>query len=363
MKSAEQDPGRPETRRPLVSCIIIFLNGEAYIGEAIESVLAQNYPEWELILVDDGTVDGATAIAKGYAERHPDRVVYAEHPNHENRGMSASRNAGLRLARGEYVAFLDADDIWLPDRLGSHVGLMEAHPDVAMSVAPTLIWSSWDKDNLPKTRPWLAADIESELGLPERVPIPPPTAARHYLANHGAGVPGICSLLIRRQRLMEVGGFEDSFRGLYEDQVMLFKMLLNFQVIAINDIQDFYRQHAASACSEARRTSSDQQARPIFLEWLQGYMVERGIKDPSVWKALRGEMWKFDNPTVYRMVNLPNGIVDTWNIESRRAVIWLLTPRLYQRLRQLFGLSQVDLGSVGIVASERAHAVRKVTDP
>ncbi|MEO0752382.1 MAG: glycosyltransferase family A protein [Pseudomonadota bacterium] len=339
---------------PLVSCIIIFLNGEDYIREAIESVLAQTYPEWELILVDDGTTDGATAISRGFADAHPDKIRYTEHPGHENRGMSASRNAGLRLARGTYVAFLDADDIWLPHRLEKHVNLLEDHPDVAMSIAPTLLWSSWNKDNLPKSRPWLAADIETGTGLPNNQVFHPPEVATTYLASHGAGVPGICSLTIRRDRLNEVGGFNDAFRTLYEDQVMLFKMFLNFPVIAIDDIQDFYRQHDGSACAQVGRIAGDGEARPIFLEWLQTYMVEVGQKDPDLWRALRGEMWKYDNPKAWRLANLSNSIVDTWNVETRRAVIWLLTPKLYQRLRRVFGLSDINLGSVGINASTRA---------
>ena len=76
---------------PMVSAIIIFLNGERYIAEAIESIRAQTFADWELILVDDGTTDGATAIARRYAAEHPGRIIYTEHPGHENRGMSASR--------------------------------------------------------------------------------------------------------------------------------------------------------------------------------------------------------------------------------------------------------------------------------
>lgn len=357
MGFVERDKGATTAEKPLVSCIIIFLNGEAYIREAIDSVLAQNYTEWELFLVDDGTTDGATEIARSYAAAHPGRIFYTQHPGHENCGMSASRNAGLRLSRGEYVAFLDADDIWLPDRLTRHVDVMERHPEVAMSLAPTLLWSSWNKDNLPKSRPWLAADMETELGLPELAPLPPPAVARHYLANHGAGVPGICSLLIRRERLLEVGGFENSFRSLYEDQAMLFKIFLSFPVIVINDIQDYYRQHDGSACGQAGRISGDRQTRPIFLAWLQNYMIDRRIKDPEIWRTFRGEMLQFDNPAVYRMKNLPTAIVDTWNIESRRAVIWLLTPKVYQKLRRTFGLGGVDLGTVAINAPHRARAV------
>lgn len=322
----------------------------------IESVLAQSYANWELVLVDDGTTDGATAIAQGYAAAHPGRIVYTEHPGHENRGMSASRNAGVQLARGKYVAFLDADDIWLPERLSRHVEVMERDPEVAMSIAPTLLWSSWNKDNLPKSRPWLAADMETELGLPELVPLLPPTVAQHYLATHGAGLPGICSLIIRRERLLEVGGFENSFRSLYEDQVMLFKIFFNFPVIAINDIQDYYRQHDSSACGREGRISGDRLARPIFLAWLQDYLIDRGIKDPEIWRTLRGEMLRFDNPSVYRMRNLPNAIVDTWNVESRRAVIWLLTPKIYLRLRRLFGMKEINFGTLGTSASDPNRA-------
>lgn len=346
--------GRDEAQAPLVSCIIIFLNGERFITEAIESVFSQSYQNWQLILVDDGTTDGASKIAQGYADRHPNRIIYTEHPGHENRGMSASRNAGLEIAQGEFVAFLDADDIWLPHRLERHIDVLKNHPDVAMSLAPTLLWSSWDKENLPKSRPWLAADIAGEVGLPAGRPLPSPIVAKTYLLSHGAGVPGICSVTIRRDKLRAVGGFENTFRSLYEDQVMLFKILLNYPVIAIDDIQDYYRQHAGSACGQVGRVSGDQVARPIFLQWLQSYMISKGITDPELWRALRGEMWKFDNPKAWRLANIPNGIVDTWNVETRRAVIWLLTPKLYQKLRRLFGKGEVDLGSVEIIVPTHA---------
>src|ERR687889_2435319 len=93
--------------KPLVSSIIIFLNRERFIQEAIESVFAQTYDNWELLLVDDGSTDGSTQIALRYAERYPEKVRYLEHPGHQNSGMSASRNLGIRYAKGEYIAFLD----------------------------------------------------------------------------------------------------------------------------------------------------------------------------------------------------------------------------------------------------------------
>lgn len=87
-------------RQPLVSVITIFLNAGKFIQEAIESVFAQTYGKWELLLVDDGSTDGSTEIALGYAKQYPKRVRYLEHNGHRNRGMSASRNLGISDAGG-----------------------------------------------------------------------------------------------------------------------------------------------------------------------------------------------------------------------------------------------------------------------
>src|SRR5215470_3934185 len=105
------------TLEPVVSVVTIFLNAERFIEGALESVFAQTYESWELLLVDDGSTDGSTAIARRFADRNPERVRYIEHAGHVNRGMSASRNAGACAARGIYVAFLDADDVWLSHKL------------------------------------------------------------------------------------------------------------------------------------------------------------------------------------------------------------------------------------------------------
>ena len=81
--------------KPLVTVITIFLNAERFIEEAIESVLAQSYAEWELLLVDDGSTDASTEIALRYAEQYPQKVRYFQHTEHENHGISASQNLGI----------------------------------------------------------------------------------------------------------------------------------------------------------------------------------------------------------------------------------------------------------------------------
>src|SRR5215207_10509527 len=129
--------------KPLVSCIIIFLNAERFMREAIESVFAQTYDNWELLLVDDGSTDGSTHMALRYAERHSGKVRYLEHLGHQNRGMSASRNLGLSHAKGEYIGFLDADDVWLPHKLQQQVQILNSHPEAGMVYGTWQYWYSW----------------------------------------------------------------------------------------------------------------------------------------------------------------------------------------------------------------------------
>ena len=129
--------------QPLVSSIIIFYNAIKFMEEAIESIIAQSYDHWELLLVDDGSTDPSTALAKKYTEQYSGRIRYLEHENHQNRGLSASRNLGIRHAKGKYIAFLDADDIWLPHKLEKQVPVLESNPEAGMIYGSLLFWYSW----------------------------------------------------------------------------------------------------------------------------------------------------------------------------------------------------------------------------
>ena len=89
--------------QPRVSVITIFLDAERFLAEALESVIAQSFREWELLLIDDGSRDGGPAIARRFAERKDYRIHYIRHADGANHGMSASRNLGLSRASGEFV--------------------------------------------------------------------------------------------------------------------------------------------------------------------------------------------------------------------------------------------------------------------
>lgn len=113
---------------PLVSVVIPAFNQASYLGMALKSVLDQGHGDFEAIVVDDGSSDETSQVV----DRFPDpRVRYLAHPT--NLGSSAARNSGLRAAAGEMVAFLDADDLFHPDKLGAHFAFLRDHPEVGAS--------------------------------------------------------------------------------------------------------------------------------------------------------------------------------------------------------------------------------------
>ncbi len=114
---------------PAVSIVVPLYNTERYIGYALDSVLAQTYADWEAIVVDDGSTDQGPEIARRYAARDPRiRVVHQL-----NRGLAGARNTGIRHARGRYIALLDADDAWRPEKLEKHAAHLDAEPLVGVS--------------------------------------------------------------------------------------------------------------------------------------------------------------------------------------------------------------------------------------
>jgi glycosyltransferase involved in cell wall biosynthesis len=317
---------------PTISTIMIFLNAEDFIEEAIESVLAQTETDWELLLVDDGSTDGSTSIARRYEQLHPGQIRYLEHPDHQNRGMSASRNRGIDNARGDYIAFLDADDVWLPQRLECHLAVLRGHDEVGMAYSPTLYWYSWSD---AATGPDALEDHVGELSLEPGRPVPPPTALLKFLESGGGSVPGICSILARRDVVQRIGGFEESFRGLYEDQVFLSKMCFQSTVFILDEVLDKYRQHPKSHCYQAIETGEYHPVEPHpgrarYLEWLERYLRENKTTDARLMAALNKELWPYRHSWRYALKQ--NAIFRCAVQAARRS----LPPQTYSWLREQF---------------------------
>ncbi len=110
-----------------VSVVIPAYNVAAFIEDAVNSVLRQTFEDFELIIVDDGSTDDTAAICKACSDPRVRLVAQA------NRGLAGARNTGIRAAKGEFVAFLDADDLWHPTKLAKHVAYLEQNPDIGVS--------------------------------------------------------------------------------------------------------------------------------------------------------------------------------------------------------------------------------------
>ncbi len=291
------------TTQPLVSGIIIFLNAEAYIEEAIASILSQTYPTWELLLVDDGSADRSTEIAQSYVQKYPDKIRYLEHEGHQNLGMSATRNLGIREAKGKYIALLDADDIWLPEKLEKQVELLEKNPDVGIIFGPTEYWFSWTGKPEDQNR-----DVLRQIGVKPGKVYPPPELLIQMLKNQ-ANAPATCSILIHRSLMVELGGFEDSFRGLFEDRAFFTKVYLKVPALVIAEHYDRYRQHLDSACYVEQRSGKykpKKYSEPHFqyLKWVETYLKEQHIDDPQVWQALKIGLLPYQNLTLHYLYQI-----------------------------------------------------------
>lgn len=114
-------PADERQQGPAVSVVMPVYQGREHLAAAIESVLAQTCEQFELLVIDDGSTDGSSAIAQTYEERDP-RIHYTRQ---ENAGQGAARNAAIGVARGDAVAFLDQDDLWLPDKLARQLPLLD----------------------------------------------------------------------------------------------------------------------------------------------------------------------------------------------------------------------------------------------
>jgi hypothetical protein len=284
-------PSTPDPR-PAVSVVIIFFNSARFIEEAIESIFAQTFHDWELLLVDDGSQDASPEIARRYASRLPDRVRYLHHEGRQNRGMSASRNLGIREARGDLLAFLDADDVLLPQALQEQTVIMEAYPTAAMTYGPIQYWYSWTG------RPEDAARDEIKwLRIPTGALTPPPTVLTRFLAGR-AGVP--TGIMVRTETARRLGGFDEEFTGLYEDQIFVAKVCLTEPVYPARKVWYRYRQHPEACTAVSEREGSRERLRLRFLLWLEQYLQEQGSTDPDVRAVLQEELAALRDPRVRR---------------------------------------------------------------
>jgi glycosyltransferase involved in cell wall biosynthesis len=278
-----------------------FLDAGPYIGAAIRSVMSQTYSDWELLLVDDGSSDGSVAIARELAASD-DRIVLVA-PDDARRGAASARNRGIAKARGSLIAFLDADDLYLPEKLARDVAALDANPTAALVYGATRWFHEGAAHRDWTERPGVRPDREYQ---------PPYLLVRVIVEDRG-DVPCTCGVMVRRAPLEAVGGFEQQFR-LYEDQSLLAKVFLEYPVRVSSGCYSLYRQHdrSTSAAATARGEYSGNMphdARRNFLVWLSGYARAKGASDAvmrSIERAMkdRGGLLSIVQRRLRRMARL-----------------------------------------------------------
>jgi glycosyltransferase involved in cell wall biosynthesis len=284
-----------------------FLNTETFLAEAIESVIAQTFSNWELLLVDDGSGPAATAIAKRYAAQWPGQIRYLEHPEHLNRGISATRNLGVGHARGEFIAFLDSDDIWLPSKLADHAAVLDAHHEVGMVCGTTILWRSWSngQDHI-----MLTGDRQNAI-------VYPPDAAVALFPLGKGRTASFSDVVFRAEVVRQLGGFEEQFTGNYDDQVLLLKVYLSTPVYFSSTISNKYRQHSTSTSATAFREGRTAQDTLCFLEWFERYLRTLEKVDPRVMSSLHRALRPYRNPRIHYVIAMATKVRNRLRVRTR----------------------------------------------
>ncbi len=180
-----------KNKTALVSVIIPAYNASAFIEKAIDSVLAQSYPHFECLVINDGSTDNTPTVVEQYQDPRI-RLI-----SQVNGGLSNARNTGIQASKGEYLAFLDADDYWVADKLEKQAGLMQAHKEIGFCSSQTRV-------ETPE------GDFLNDWPCPEIIDSTLETIFTHNAAITGSG----SGVMVRKQLQEQAGFFDESLKSL-----------------------------------------------------------------------------------------------------------------------------------------------------
>ena len=202
---------------PLVSVVLLVYNGQQYLKDAIDGVLSQSFTDFELIIINDGSTDASGEIARAYPDH---RIRYFVH---SNQGTTATRNRGIKLARGKYIAYLDHDDLCLKGRLQKQVDFLNSNPDVALVGTAAEIWVGDKRSDRYHRHPVDSYIINFEALFDNR------------FVNS--------SVMFRRSVVNNLGGYStDKSRQPPEDYELWSRMIRGHKMVNLPDVLTGYRE-------------------------------------------------------------------------------------------------------------------------
>lgn len=204
-----------------VSIVIPVYNAEEFLAESVASSLAQDYPDIEIIVADDGSTDGSLAVARRYSSR----VCILELPHV---GRCEARNRAIMAATGEFISLLDADDLYLPGRVGKLVAALNASPEAALAFCDVHFIDAAGRD----------------LGPPRYPPLPyEPAALESLFYGCRFTTDGV---LMRRDRVLQAGLFDQAFSDGAEDYDLWVRMRLRWPFVHVPEVLALYRMHGSN---------------------------------------------------------------------------------------------------------------------
>ncbi len=237
--------------RPKVSVIMPVLNGERFIGIALESIASQTYPNCELVVVDDGSTDRTMTVVDGFRDRLAIRCVRHDSP----KGIPVSMNDGVRHATGDFISFLDHDDTWLPEFAATQIAHLETHPDVGM------VHSDFGTIDLDGNV------IEASVAALRDRPRPsgnvfPQLFMDSFIVGN--------SVMIRRECFTQVGMFDESLR--WGDYHLWMRIARRYRVDYTDRVLTQYRQHPTQSTRSSANARPD--APPVALQAIEKVLEE-----------------------------------------------------------------------------------------
>lgn len=292
----------------MVSVVIPVYNRETTIERAIRSVLEQTYSDFEIIVVDDGSEDNSSQVIRSLQQGN-DKIRYYYQ---KNSGPSAARNKGITEARGEYIAFLDSDDYWYPQKLAKQMALFETHPEVGI----VYCWAEvinhrgkkWCKS--PKYTGHVFEDLLAE---------------GNFIPTSGT--------LAKRQTLLEVGGFDEALKST-EDWDLWLRITSNYEILCAKEL--LVRKHESRNGLQHSHKVMFENVKKVLFKYIEM------IDDPNKKRVYLAKYYRrslaifYDAPNIYsylfEMIKAHPPIL--FHLKTYRYILSFIKSNCYK----LFGL-------------------------